>query len=34
MVNFFGPDFKDVDNRLLSLSLVKEGMTDASNVWT
>ena len=28
MVNFFGPDFKDVDNRLLSLSLVKEGMTD------
>ena len=28
MVNFFGPDFKNVDNRLLSLSLVKEGMTD------
>ena len=28
MVNFFGPDFKDVDNRLLSLSLVKEGMTE------
>ena len=28
MVNFFGPDFKEVDNRLLSLSLVKEGMTD------
>ena len=28
MVNFFGPDFKEVDNRLLSLSLVKEGMTE------
>ena len=28
MVNFFGPDFSNIDNRLLSLSLVKEGMTD------
>ena len=24
-----GPDFEDVDYRLLSLTLVKEGMTDA-----
>jgi len=29
MVSFFGPDFKDVDNRLLSLTLVKEGMTNS-----
>jgi hypothetical protein len=28
MVNFYGPDFKDIDNRLLSLTLVKEEMTD------
>lgn len=29
MINIEGPDFKDVDNRLLSLQLVKHGMTDA-----
>ena len=29
MIEMSGPDFKDVDNRLLSLSLVKEKMTDA-----
>lgn len=29
MVEVIGPDFKDVDNRLLSLTLVKERMTDA-----
>ena len=29
MIHMEGPDFKDVDNRLLSLILVKEGMTDA-----
>ncbi|MEJ2112780.1 MAG: TonB-dependent receptor [Flavobacteriaceae bacterium] len=28
-VNFSGPLFKDVDNRLMSLQLVKNGMTDA-----
>jgi hypothetical protein len=28
-VNFSGPIFKDVDNRLMSLQLVKNGMTDA-----
>ena len=28
-VNFEGPIFKDVDNRILSLELVKNGMTDA-----
>ena len=28
-VRFTGPDFKNVDNRLLSLTLVKEGMTDS-----
>ena len=28
-VNFSGPVFKDVDNRILSLELVKNGMTDA-----
>ena len=28
-VNFSGPAFKDVDNRLMSLQLVKNGMTDA-----
>lgn len=28
-VNFSGPRFKDVDNRLMSLQLVKNGMTDA-----
>ncbi len=28
-VNFSGPIFKDVDNRILSLELVKNGMTDA-----
>tara|TARA_B100001029_G_C15040359_1_gene443171 strand:- start:300 stop:1727 length:1428 start_codon:yes stop_codon:yes gene_type:complete len=27
-VNFHGPDFENIDNRLLSLTLVKEGMTD------
>lgn len=29
MINLSGPDFEDVDNRLLSLQLVKNGMTDA-----
>lgn len=28
-INFSGPKFKDVDNRLMSLQLVKNGMTDA-----
>lgn len=28
-VNFSGPRFKDVDNRLMSLELIKNGMTDA-----
>nr|WP_294939621.1 TonB-dependent receptor [uncultured Flavobacterium sp.] len=28
-INFSGPQFKDVDNRLMSLQLVKNGMTDA-----
>jgi hypothetical protein len=29
MIQFEGPDFADVDNRLISLQLVKNGMTDA-----
>ncbi len=29
MINFSGPLFKNVDNRLMSLQLVKHGMTDA-----
>ena len=29
MIHMEGPDFEHVDNRLLSLTLVKEGMTDA-----
>ena len=29
MVQFNGPDFEDVDNRLMSLHLVRNGMTDA-----
>ncbi|MGB5820001.1 MAG: TonB-dependent receptor [Saonia sp.] len=29
MVNFSGPSFKDVDNRLMSLQLIKNDMTDA-----
>ena len=28
-INFSGPKFKEVDNRLMSLQLVKNGMTDA-----
>src|SRR5688572_28196329 len=28
-INFTGPHFKDVDNRLMSLELVKNGMTEA-----
>ena len=28
MVHFYGPNFKNIDNRLLSLTLVKEEMTD------
>lgn len=28
-INFSGPDFEQVDNRLMSLQLVKNGMTDA-----
>jgi hypothetical protein len=33
-INFTGPLFKKVDNRLLSLELVKNGMTEAVYVWT
>lgn len=29
MINFNGPDFKNVDNRLMSLQLIKNGFTDA-----
>ena len=29
MVNFSGPNFKGVDNRLMSLQLIRNGMTDA-----
>src|SRR5690606_11449328 len=29
MVNFSGPNFEDVDNRMMSLQLVKNDMTDA-----
>lgn len=29
MINFLGPDFEDVDNRLMSLQLIKNGFTDA-----
>ena len=29
MINFSGPDFKNVDNRLMSLQLIKHGFTDA-----
>jgi hypothetical protein len=29
MVNFSGPNFKSVDNRLMSLQLIRNGMTDA-----
>lgn len=29
MINFTGPSFKDVDNRLISLQLIKNDMTDA-----
>jgi len=29
MVNFTGPNFRDVDNRLMSLQLIKNNMTDA-----
>ncbi len=29
MVHFEGPDFREVDNRLMSLQLIKNGMTDA-----
>lgn len=29
MVNFSGPQFEDVDNRLMSLQLIKNGMTEA-----
>ncbi len=29
MVNFSGPNFKDVDNRLMSLQLIRNDMTDA-----
>ena len=28
-INFSGPDYKNVDNRLMSLQLLKNGMTDA-----
>jgi hypothetical protein len=30
MIRFSGPDFKDVDNRLMSLHLVKNGFTNAA----
>lgn len=29
MINFLGPNFKDVDNRLMSLQLIRNDMTDA-----
>ncbi len=29
MINFSGPNFKDVDNRLMSLQLIRNDMTDA-----
>src|SRR5690606_33068273 len=29
MINFTGPNFKDVDNRLMSLQLIRNDMTDA-----
>jgi hypothetical protein len=29
MINFSGPNFKDVDNRLISLQLIRNDMTDA-----
>lgn len=29
MINFSGPDFKEVDNRLMSLQLIRNNMTDA-----
>ena len=29
MINFSGPNFKEVDNRLMSLQLIKNNMTDA-----
>ncbi|MDC1021921.1 TonB-dependent receptor [Schleiferiaceae bacterium] len=29
LINFTGPDFEDVDNRLMSLQLIKNGYTDA-----
>ena len=29
MINFHGPDFKEVDNRLMSLQLIRNDMTDA-----
>lgn len=29
MINFLGPDFEHVDNRLMSLQLIKNGFTDA-----
>ncbi|MFJ1322569.1 TonB-dependent receptor [Capnocytophaga canis] len=29
MINFSGPDFEDVDNRLMSLQLIRNGMTEA-----
>lgn len=29
MINFIGPNFRDVDNRLISLQLIKNNMTDA-----
>ncbi len=29
MINFIGPNFRDVDNRLMSLQLIKNNMTDA-----
>jgi len=29
MINFNGPNFKDIDNRLISLQLIRNDMTDA-----
>ncbi len=34
MINFSGSRFTYVDNRLMSLQLVRNGMTDAVMFWT
>jgi hypothetical protein len=30
MLRFTGPDFEDIDNRMIALSLVRKGITDAT----